>query len=236
MNHDAWLEALRNRVSREDCSRVHPVTGAVFVPIVAEARHIDDGKEFSAFYMSVHPVTNQEFQVFLEHSGYVPTDLDGFLKHWVADGVPGALTQHPVVFVNVFDALAYCAWARLFLPTESMWVRAAVGTDGRQYPWGNRRPSPALANLWGAGIKPVGSYPNTRTVHGCQDMIGNVSEWCNGISNPPEGRTPVRGSAWMRRTTAQGRMTGAHVRHLDAHRRNHWTGFRCAWKLERPSG
>ncbi|MDR3574115.1 MAG: SUMF1/EgtB/PvdO family nonheme iron enzyme [Anaerolineaceae bacterium] len=88
-------------------------------------------------------------------------------------------TNHPVVYVNWNDAMKYCAWVGGSLPTEAQWEKAARGTDGRIYPWGNNPPTSKLANYNGyAGMTTiVGSYPDGASPYGLLDMAGNVREW-----------------------------------------------------------
>jgi formylglycine-generating enzyme required for sulfatase activity len=99
--------------------------------------------------------------------------------------------DHPVVLVSWKSALAYARWLGEAtgepwrLPTEEEWEKAARGTDGRSYPWGDRW-EPARANTedGGAGdTTPVGSYPSGASPYGVWEMAGTVSEWC-GI--PPD--------------------------------------------------
>ncbi len=104
-----------------------------------------------------------------------------------------AISDHPVGQVSWNDALAYCQWAGRRLPTEAEWEKAARGTDGRIYPWGNQ---PVAANLLNYADKnndaswadktsddgyaleaPVGSYPAGASPYGALDMAGNVWEW-----------------------------------------------------------
>ncbi|MGD2048283.1 MAG: SUMF1/EgtB/PvdO family nonheme iron enzyme [Chloroflexota bacterium] len=92
--------------------------------------------------------------------------------------------EHPVVFVNWFDAQRYCEWHRgARLPTEAEWEKAAKGEDGRLYPWGIETPSCSLANyrtLDGGCLDdtmPVGVYPDGASYYGVMDMAGNVWEW-----------------------------------------------------------
>jgi len=89
--------------------------------------------------------------------------------------------DHPMVNVSWDDAAAYAKWAGVGLPTEAQWEKAARGTDGREYPWGNEWDGSKCASLLGAGLastKPVGSYPKGVSPYGLHDMAGNVREWC----------------------------------------------------------
>lgn len=248
----ALIDALEVAASSEARRWTNTVDGSVMIRIPPGSGPLgyqnDLGRvALGGFSLARHPVTNAQFDAFLKATGYAPPEdhprNDDFLKHW-GGSLAAEIAHHPVVFVSWVDALHYCQWAGLMLPSEWCWERAARGLDGRLYPWGNQQPSPKnkLANLFARSTVAVGSFPGTRTAYGCQDMIGDVSEWCvpvdaltalPAVLDPPAiGEVPelvaVRGSAYMRVSRREGRMQAAHRRSLSPTRRNHWTGFRPA--------
>jgi formylglycine-generating enzyme required for sulfatase activity len=102
--------------------------------------------------------------------------------------------NHPVVGVSWYEAVAYCAWLRaetgrfFRLPDEAMWEKAARGTDGRRWPWGNEW-DPTRLNAEGTigRTSAVGIFPTGKSPFDVYDATGNVLEWCSGpgVSGTP---------------------------------------------------
>ncbi len=149
------------------------------------------------YYIDKFLVTNAQFQKFVEETGY-STDAEkaggGMVRigrRWkkIKDAtwkIPDGLTpiegqeNHPVSQVSYNDALAYCKWAGKDLPTEAQWEKAARGTEGKDYPWGNHDPDDTIANfdnLIGA-TTPVQDYEKGKSPYGMYDAAGNVYQWC----------------------------------------------------------
>lgn len=140
-----------------------------------------------AFYIDKYEVTNEQFREYLlaTNNPYRPS-------HWAKRGTfERGEGNHPVVDVDWLDAYEYCKWAGKRLPTEIEWEKAARGTDGRLYPWGDEYDT-TRANTLESGRRwtaPVGSFPGDVSPYGVYDMAGNVREWVDGWYQPYPGNT-----------------------------------------------
>jgi formylglycine-generating enzyme required for sulfatase activity len=171
------------------------------------------------YYIDRTQVTNAEYKRYVDANG-----ID-FPPHWRM-GAPVAGTEnHPVVHVTWFDAAGYAKWAGKRLPTGPEWEKAARGTDGRLYPWGDTYDKTRLNSGDGGPLKvlPVAQFsPQGDSPFGIVDMSGNVYEWTN------DGNEVVtmglRGGSWLdgrdeARTFA--------IRRHTPRRKNDFIGFRC---------
>jgi formylglycine-generating enzyme required for sulfatase activity len=165
--------------------------------------------------------------------------------------VPDVINRHPVVNVTWYGANAYCRAIGRRLPTEAEWERAARGSQGFIYPWGNtfdttrantNRPIAEDPSLEGAEV--VDSYPSGVSEYGVFNMAGNVAEWVNdwysdvwysqqaaqqSVLNPvgpPAGVDKVvRGGSW---DAVPFFARSVHRQNRTPNDQTPWIGFRCA--------
>src|SRR5262245_23655916 len=209
------------------------------------------------FYIDRNLVTVVEFTAFVQAKGpngprgemYLDVhDPDNRIHQRDGVWIPDQGSElHPVGEVSWFGALAYCQWRQKRLPSEAEWEKAARGTDGRLYPWGNDPPRLDLAFFGGlrGQTVPIGLYPRGASPYGVLDMAGQVWEWTTSLyrpypydaqdgredltiaavrvarggssSSPPEGLTST-----SREIISAGRQTTGHA----------YIGLRCVKSLE----
>jgi len=161
--------------------------------------------QLEGFFMDRYPVTNGQYQQFVDNGGYEQmalwdesiwpavlgfTDSTGQPgpRFWENGKLPAGKEDHPVVGVCWYEAAAFARWVGKRLPTDPEWVKAGswpvVAADSnkpvqRKFPWGegmDRR----LVNLWGNGVNEtvsVTASPGGTSVGGVQQLIGNAWEW-----------------------------------------------------------
>ncbi|MHA6805010.1 formylglycine-generating enzyme family protein [Salinifilum ghardaiensis] len=177
----------------------------------------------SAYYIDVHPVSNVEYARFVAATGHSSP------QHWTGGTYSAELAEHPVVFVTWKDAAAYAQWAGKELPSAQQWEKAARGTRGTVYPWGDQ-PTPAKCNVRESGIgasTPVDRYQSGASPYGVYDLCGNVWEWFSTSSRP--GRRELRGGAW---TSPFERATPSSFNDAAETMCDDDTGFRCTVTAE----
>ncbi len=198
------------------------------------------------FYLDQTPVTNAEYKKFLDAN---PGQSAPFLAAAIAQSFnwdktartfPPSRDQYPAVLVTWQQANAYCKWVGGRLPTEAEWEKAARGTDGRIYPWGNEWDvsKANTAESRREDATSVGQFPTGASPYGALDMVGNVWQWTNSLDKPypyepNDGREDpkvgglriTRGGSWL---------FGAGVDRIATRNRFEATdaslsiGFRCA--------
>jgi formylglycine-generating enzyme required for sulfatase activity len=164
------------------------------------------------FWIDQTEVTNAQYQLCVEDGGCTePINLNSISHENYYNEAQFA--DYPVIWVNWLQARDYCDWAGRRLPSEEEWEKAARGTDGRLYPWGDQPPDNTLLNYNLAGLDTiqVGSFPSGASPYGALDMAGNVLEWVDGpyydsyfvVLRNTETPTPyfddvriIRSSAW----------------------------------------
>ncbi|MDA1326237.1 MAG: SUMF1/EgtB/PvdO family nonheme iron enzyme [Proteobacteria bacterium] len=182
-----------------------------------ESEFVRENQETPAFAITRTLITNGQYAVFVRATGHRRPDVDrdtwqgyGLIhpydrtrRHaWRRKAPPLGREIHPVVLVSHADARAYAGWlsrktGRLWrLPSEAEWEKAARGSDGRRFPWGDLF-DPKLANSADNGpfdTVPVGSFPAGASPPGLLDAAGQVFEWTSTRSG--QGRFIVKGGSW----------------------------------------
>jgi len=203
-----------------------------------------------AFYIDTTEVTVAAYRSCNSAGECTTPATDSRYCNWGKSG----RDRHPINCVDHGQATAYCGWKNKRLPTEAEWEKAARGTDGRIYPWGNQSPSCSLAIMknssnYGCGevrTWPVGSKPAGKSPYGALDMSGNVWEWVSdwydksyyasssrsNPSGPSGGSSRVfRGGSWYDDDGSNDYLRASTRRGFAPDFRYNSVGFRCARPL-----
>ena len=189
-----------------------PSNGAVWLP---------------AYYIDVYLVSNGDYARFVAATGHHAP------QHWKDGAAPRDQLDHPVVFVTWNDATAYAKWIGKELPTSQQWEKAARGTRGTIYPWGDQ-PTPAKCNVRENGVgstTPRDCYRSGVSPYGVHDLCGNVWEWCSSVTKP--SRYELKGGAW---TSPFHRAMPSAFNDAAASMCDDDTGFRCSTSVESLQG
>ena len=199
--------------------------------------------ELDAYYMYKNLVTVAQYRKFCKAT-----------KRKMPNAPPWKWQDNdPIVRVKWKDAKAYADWAGAVLPTSAQWEKAARGTDGAIYPWGNdwdaTKCSNSIDKTCPRKTSPVGSYPAGASPYGCLDMAGNVFEWCSDLYSTENMKTitstgvtlgpaiwenhVMRGGAWDNEDCPW-LYRSARVETNDSLERWNDIGFRCAVLLPGP--
>jgi serine/threonine-protein kinase len=200
-NKDFWLGVLRYTAVYPDTELLtrlslvfqeilgFPVVWVPAGPFLMGSDRKDDSQAFSS-EIPLHTVTLPGYWI-----GRYPvtvTQFRGFAaeQRWANRKRLRGPGEHPMVNVTWYDALSYCRWLQqqtglpVTLPSEAEWEKAARGTEGRLYPWGDGEPTADLCNFSEHvdGTTPIGYYsPQGDSPYGCADMAGNVWEWTRSL-------------------------------------------------------
>jgi eukaryotic-like serine/threonine-protein kinase len=196
----AATERERERLRKEAEAAAQPVWQRLGIEMVripaGRFLYGDDKKplELPEFAMAKTPVTNAQYKAFVDATKYRAP------QHWEGGRIPSGKEKHPVVYVSWEDAQAFCKWAGTRLPNEQEWEKAARGTDGRTYPWGEAKPDNTRCNFgkeWDIkNLAAVGQYPAGASPYGLLDMAGNVWEWCEDWYDSSQQHRVLRGGAF----------------------------------------
>jgi formylglycine-generating enzyme required for sulfatase activity len=182
----------------------------------SDNRNQEHGVYLDAFYMDMYEVTNADYTACVEAG---MCEQPHFTKSDFRPNYYGnpEFDNYPVIYIDWAMAKTYCEWRGARLPAEAEWEKAARGTDGRSYPWGegisceqaNYDGEADTAKFCVGETSEVGSYESGKSPYGLYDMAGNVFEWTSSInrSHPYDaadgredptrgGDRVIRGGSW----------------------------------------
>jgi formylglycine-generating enzyme required for sulfatase activity len=199
------------------------------------------------YYISKYEITNAQYKRFCDETGKTyPEDpeFQGENNYFID------YSNYPVTMISWMDAVEYCRWAGLRLPSEAEWEKASKGIYSRSFPWGEK--DPRMKDEFYANVgchdkdgylytSPVGTFQIGESPYGVRDMIGNVYEWCSDWYNPQyyasgESQNPMgpatgtdkvcRGGSWY--SNEMYSLTCSSRGSLNPERKSNTSGFRPA--------
>ncbi|MCA9179329.1 MAG: SUMF1/EgtB/PvdO family nonheme iron enzyme [Planctomycetales bacterium] len=203
--------------------------------------------ELPGFFLARYPITNRQYQSFIDAGGYREGRWWADLKRPEPEESRWSQSNRPRTGVDWYEATAFCRWlsaqrgVEIRLPTEREWERAATGGEGRTYPWGADYRS-GLANVDESRNKDgtwnleqttaVGVYPHVASAQGVLDLSGNVWEWCANKydelekveADTADDVRMLRGGSWLYNPEFAG--ASSRLRYRPDSRHHHSFGFR----------
>jgi len=217
---------------------IHPVDGAIMVYVPAGefvmgldqpeaekvAKHLGKKDAAELWAWDCYPRHKVRLPGYFIDRFEAPVERwQRFVKATGYEGSSREVTRHfdqpekavlPAGDIKWEEAKKYAVWSGKALPTDAQWEKAARGTDGRLYPWGNEPPTTELGHFGPKGVQPklytwVGRYPKGASPYGCMDLLGNQYEWSADWMKPYPGNpqaekmadyagtnVSVRGGSW----------------------------------------
>ena len=213
----------------------------------------------SGYWVYKYPVSTNQYMKFCKATGRKFPDMTAvtyfrILNYTIPIRYSAFQDNYPMTYVNWQQSVDYAAWAGASLPTEAQYEKAARGTDGRTYPWGNKWDSSKCVNSVGKQLQSTESlsgYESGKSPYGCMQMVGNIYEWCGDyydlnyykkapLTDPPgpaqgtriqiasydfRDARILRGGSWVHNGSNDFRCTDRHLWFPD--QVNSEYGFRC---------
>ncbi|MBC8141815.1 MAG: SUMF1/EgtB/PvdO family nonheme iron enzyme [Armatimonadetes bacterium] len=195
--------------SNTDGTKINPKDGAEMIRIPAgdflmgdEDRSDNKRRTVNvpAYYIYKNLVTVEMYEKFCKATGRKMPPEPEYKSNKFNPG--WSKRDHPIVNVSWNDAKAYCDWAGMKLPTEEQWEKAARGTQGNLYPWGNDFDR---SKLWCSKLSPgdaggttrAGAFVSGASPYGVLDMAGNAWQWCEDWYDSSDKERVLRGASWF---------------------------------------
>jgi formylglycine-generating enzyme required for sulfatase activity len=175
------------------------------------------------YFIDKFEVTNEKYARFMKATGHQQP------KYWKYPQFNSDL--QPVVGVGWSDAEAYCKWANKRLPTEEEWEKAARGTNGHIWPWGNNADNARYNGHKKGFYAPinVGSFPAGDSPYGVSDMAGNVWEMTSSSFTEGGNAKTMKGGSYL--NTSGAVRTVVRWGPADEQTGSNWLGFRCVMDI-----